>query len=110
VISFAALSLTVVPRYPRLRLLASLMRPLVERPYRIPLNTFGCILFIIPSCVFLIFLMLIASKMTYVYFFAMFLVGFGFHVFQKFAKHYHLIEYAERPPKRSKKKTKAADA
>jgi amino acid transporter len=83
--------------------------PDLERPYRVPLNTFGCILFITPPCIFLICLMLIASKMTYIYCAALCTLGVGFYVFQKFAKHYHLIAYVEEPPKRTKKKRSNAE-
>lgn len=82
----------------------------VERPYRIPLNTFGCVLLIIPPCLFLIYLMLIASKLTFVYCGAMCALGVGFHTFQKIAKHYHLIQYVEEPPKRKKKPKPQPDA
>jgi amino acid transporter len=83
--------------------------PDIERPYRIPLNTFGCVLFILPACLFLIYLMLIASKLTYVYFAGLTLVGICFHLFQKCSKHYKWVEYVEAPKRQRTNKKKAAD-
>jgi len=83
---------------------------IVERPYRIPLNTFGCILFVIPPSIFLIYLMLIASRMTYVYSAGLCIFGVGFHGFQKLAKHYHWLEYVEAPKRNKKLKNPAAAA
>lgn len=76
--------------------------PDIERPYRIPLNTFGCVLLITPACLFLFYLMLIASKMTYVYFAILSIFGVGFHFVQKVVKHYKLVEYAEAPQRKKK--------
>jgi amino acid transporter len=75
----------------------------VERPYRVPVNTFGCILLVTPPSLFLLYLMAIASTMTYVYFAVLCVFGFGFHSLQKVLKHYHLAEYVEAPkrPKRT---------
>lgn len=42
-------------------------RPNLKRPYRIPLNTFGCILMIIPPLVFTTIIMMLASYVTYIY-------------------------------------------
>jgi hypothetical protein len=69
----------------------------VERPYKIPLNTFGCILFVTPPVLFLFVLMAVASKVTYLYLLCLSLFGIGFHFLQKFAKHYHFLEYVEAP-------------
>lgn len=77
----------------------------VDRPYRLPFGPFGCLLFVIPPSLLLVYLILIASKMTYVYFGVLTLVGFSFHLFQKIAKHYKLVEYLE-APKRQRPKTK----
>lgn len=51
--------------------------------------------------------MLIASRITYLYCAAMFILGVSFHSFQKVAKHYHLVEYVQEPPRRNKKKAGA---
>ena len=69
----------------------------VERPYRIPLNTFGCCLFVMPPAFFLIYLMLIASKQTYVYLLILLFMGLSFYLFQKCSKHYHWLSYVEAP-------------
>lgn len=78
--------------------------PDVERPYRVPLNTFGCILFIIPPCIFLVYLIVVASKMTYIYFSLLSIFGLGFHFVQKVVKHYKLVEYVKAPKRIKKKK------
>lgn len=83
---------------------------IVERPYRIPLNTFGCVLFVIPPSIFLIYLMLIASRMTYVYSAGLCIFGVVFHGFQKLAKHYNWLEYVEAPKRTKKMKIPAAAA
>jgi amino acid transporter len=75
-----------------------------DRPYRIPLNTFGCILFIIPPCTVCIVLMLYASKMTYVYFTILVCFGAVAHLLQKIGKHHDWWEYAVAPPKKTKSK------
>jgi amino acid transporter len=41
--------------------------PNLARPYRIPLNTFGCILLIIPPLFFTTVIMMLASYVTYIY-------------------------------------------
>ncbi|CAB9520378.1 Probable polyamine transporter [Seminavis robusta] len=76
----------------------------VERPYRIPLNAFGCFLFVVPPTTFLIYLMLIASKQTYVYLLLLIIMGVGFYLMQKFSKHYGWMEYVE-APKRERRVT-----
>jgi len=47
----------------------------VYRPYRVPLNTAGCIAMVIPPCIVTILLMLMASFMTYIYFAVSVLLG-----------------------------------
>mmetsp|Transcript_16450 Transcript_16450/g.20877 ORF Transcript_16450/g.20877 Transcript_16450/m.20877 type:complete len:361 (+) Transcript_16450:689-1771(+) len=47
----------------------------VYRPYRVPLNTAGCIAMIIPPCMLTILLMLMARAMTYIYFAASVVLG-----------------------------------
>jgi len=47
----------------------------VYRPYRVPLNTTGCIAMVIPPCIVTILLMLMASFMTYIYFAVSVLLG-----------------------------------
>jgi amino acid transporter len=42
-------------------------QPEVERPYRIPLNTFGCILLFTPTCVVTILVMALATYSTYIF-------------------------------------------
>ena len=76
----------------------------VYRPFRIPLNTFGCVCLVIPPYMFLVYLLLIASTTTYIYCGVLCCFGIAFHFFQKVAKHYNWIAYAE-APKRDKKKT-----
>jgi amino acid transporter len=90
----------------RLTALVMLMLPLffdftVIRPYRVPFNTFGCVLFITPSCLICLFVMASATKTTYIYFVALLSFGVVFHFLQKMAKHYHWWEYAVAPPKKS---------
>ena len=75
---------------------------LVERPYRIPLNNFGCILFVLPPMIFLVYLMLIASKSTYLYLLLLLVFGVAFYFMQKFSKHYKLMEYVEAPKRKRK--------
>jgi amino acid transporter len=41
--------------------------PELERPYRIPMNTFGCCLLIVPPIFFTIVIMMLASSVTYIY-------------------------------------------
>ena len=72
----------------------------VERPFKLPFNTFGCILFVIPPTLICCFLLISASKMTYIYFSILSLFGLAFVFLQKFAKHYGWVEYAEAPPPR----------
>ena len=72
----------------------------VNRPFKLPFNTFGCILFVIPPTLICCFLLISASKMTYIYFSILSLFGLAFVFLQKFAKHYGWVEYAEAPPPR----------
>ena len=74
----------------------------VERPYKVPLGTVGCCIFITPPSLICIYLLLVASKMTYVYFSILSICGVLFVWLQKFAKHYGWVEYAQPPPKRRK--------
>jgi amino acid transporter len=69
-------------------------QPNLRRPYRVPLNIVGCLLFVLPSCIICMLVMMLASKMTYVYVLAMVLCGIIFHFVQKAAKHYGWWEYA----------------
>lgn len=73
----------------------------VIRPYRIPLNTLGCILFITPSCLICLFVMASATKTTFVYFVVLLSFGISFHFLQKLGKHYNWFEYAVAPPKKA---------
>lgn len=72
----------------------------VERPYRIPLNTFGCALFLTPSSLLCVYVLVAATKVTYIYFLALASFGLIFHMIQKSAKHYHWWQYVEAPPKK----------
>jgi hypothetical protein len=72
----------------------------VERPYRIPLNTVGCALFVTPPCIFLFYLMTVASRMTYIYVGVLCVMGVLFQFMQKIVKHYDLVEYVEAPTSR----------
>jgi amino acid transporter len=74
----------------------------LERPYRIPLGVVGCILFLIPSCGICLFLILVASKRTYIYVGILVLFGIFFHFLQKAGKHYHWWTYVEAPKKKRK--------
>jgi len=75
-----------------------------ERPYRIPMNTFGCALFITPPCLICIFLMVFASRMTYLYFTVLVCFGACAHLLQKMGKHHDWWAYVEAPPKKTGKK------
>jgi len=48
--------------------------------------------------------MSVASKMTYVYFAALSVLGVAFHAMQKVMKHYHLVDYVEAPKRPKRKK------
>lgn len=61
-------------------------QPEVERPYKIPLNTVGCIILIIPPVVLTFLLMLMASYITYIYCFAFILLGLVWYRIQNVAK------------------------
>jgi amino acid transporter len=74
----------------------------LERPYRIPLGTVGCILFVIPPCCVCLFLILVASKRTYIYVTILALFGICFHFLQKAGKHYHWWTYVEAPKYKKK--------
>lgn len=67
----------------------------LRRPYRLPFGTVGCILFVLPSCCICLFIMMVASKMTYLYVVILILFGVFFHFLQKVAKHYDWWEYVE---------------
>ena len=67
----------------------------LRRPFRLPLGTVGCILFVIPSCCITIFVMMMATKMTFLYVLVMVVFGAFFHLLQKTAKHFDWWEYAE---------------
>jgi amino acid transporter len=84
-------------------ILLKLLSISVDRPYRIPLNTFGCICFALPPSLFLIYLILIASKTTYIYCVGICVFGFVFQGFQKMAKHYDWVKYAEAPTRNIKR-------
>ena len=71
----------------------------VERPYKIPFGTFGCILFVTPPCLICIYLMLIASKMTYIYFALLVALGGLFYLSIKAAKLHEWCDFVERPAK-----------
>ena len=64
---------------------------------------------LIPPSLFLLFLLAIASRMTYIYFASLLAFGIVFQFFQKAAKHYNWIQYAE-APKRIKKKVASPTA
>ncbi|KAI2508238.1 Amino acid permease [Fragilaria crotonensis] len=67
----------------------------LRRPFRLPFGTVGCVLLVLPSCCIAIFVMMVASKMTYLYVLVMVLFGAFFHFLQKTAKHYDWWQYAE---------------
>jgi amino acid transporter len=77
-----------------------------DRPYRVPLSTLGCALFVTPPTCFLAYILCTASRLTYYYFAALSAFGLAFHLFQKTAKHYHLIEYVQAPARIRKIATK----
>lgn len=74
----------------------------IDWAYRIPLNTFGCICLVIPPTGFMIYLMLIASKQTFIYLLLLIVMGVAFYFWQKISKHYGWMEYVE-APKRERK-------
>ena len=51
--------------------------------------------YFIPPCLVCMFIIMTASKMTYVYVAALIVFGAGFHWMQKVAKHYNWWEYAQ---------------
>lgn len=75
--------------------------------FRLPFNTFGCILFVIPPSLICLFIMATASKVTYIYVAALVVFGFGFHWIQKAAYHYSWWEYVEAPVSKRASKLKA---
>lgn len=50
-----------------------------------------------------LFVLISASKTTYIYFLVLLSFGICFHFIQKMAKHYHWWEYVEAPPKKKNK-------
>lgn len=79
----------------------------VERPFRLPFGTFGCILFVLPSCLICILIMVTASKMTYLYIFFLVVFGAVFQLVQKAAHHHNWWEYVKAAPKNKKNQKKA---
>ncbi len=47
-----------------------------HRPWKVPLNTFGCILFLLPTMVFMIIIIVIASWKSYVFALVFGIIGF----------------------------------
>jgi len=58
----------------------------VHRPYRIPLNTFGCFLFVMPPVVMTMLLMAMASTTTFIFFIAVLAFGAFAHFMRKEGK------------------------
>jgi amino acid transporter len=81
----------------------------VERPFRLPFGVVGCILFVLPSCLICILIMVTASKMTYLYIFFLVIFGACFHLVQKAAHHYKWWEYVQAAQKKGKKVAAAAE-
>lgn len=52
-----------------------LSRPNIERPYKIPLNTVGCVLLFSPSIIFTVLVLALANATTYVFATGVILVG-----------------------------------
>jgi len=65
----------------------------VPRPYRVPLNTFGCILMLIPPSLMTLFVMAYATKMTFLYISAIVIGGIGLFELQKIARKNDWCEY-----------------
>jgi len=65
----------------------------VPRPYRVPLNTFGCILMLIPPSLMTLFVMAYATKMTFFYISAIVIGGVGLFELQKIARKNDWCEY-----------------
>lgn len=80
----------------------------VHRPYKIPLSTTGCVIFVIPPCLLCVYLMFIASRITYLYFAMLVTAGMLFHIVQKVAKHHHWWDYAQPPIKKKKQQQQPA--
>lgn len=76
--------------------------PDVNRPYKVPLGTVGCALFVTPPIILCMYLMFIASRMTYIYFAVLTAFGVLFYIGAKAAKHHHWCEFSE-PPKKKKR-------
>lgn len=66
-----------------------------SQPYRIPLNTFGCILFITPAIVSMLVILLASSYKTFVYCVGFLMLGAIGYWFQTLCRHKNWIEYVE---------------
>jgi amino acid transporter len=58
-------------------------RPDLDRPWRVPLNTFGCIIFLIPTFFFVLLVMALATSGTYIFCAATNIVGVGMYMARK---------------------------
>lgn len=73
-----------------------IVRPNLERPYKLPLNTTGCILFMIPPIALCVFVMSLASFRTYG--FALVANAIGLLLFEarkKHVKRYNRLSHEE---------------
>jgi amino acid transporter len=58
-------------------------RPDLHRPWRVPLNTFGCIVCLIPTFFFTFLVLALATPATYLFCFFTNIVGVGIYVFRQ---------------------------
>jgi len=70
----------------------------VHRPYKVPLGTLGCIIFVLPACLTMILLLCMASYKTYMYFFGFTILGVIGHFIVDVAKHRNWCEFVTKLP------------
>ena len=58
-------------------------RPDLDRPWRVPLNTFGCIVCLIPTFTFTLLVLALATSGTYLFCLVINIVGVAIYVFRK---------------------------
>lgn len=78
--------------------------------FRLPCGTVGCILFVIPPSLICVFIIMTASKMTFIYVAFLIVFGLCFHMLQKAAKHYSWWAYCEAPKPKKGSKHKLSDS
>lgn len=71
-------------------------RPLMKRPYKVPLKMPGLIILCLIPSAFLILVMAIATKIVYLVSVLMIVGGIGFYFFMNFCKSKQLLKFATR--------------